>query len=239
MTQAQLEAERCGMIPEDNPTEFFSKHLSAYHFLKKYASNKSILEVGFGDGYGMNYLSENAKEIIGIDIAPKNIPLAETKYPNSKLSFIHFDGYHFPFEGCRFDIVCTFQVIEHIPEEKLIEWLTEIKRVLKPGGIFCVSTLNLKNAQKPGGTYQKNKDHEKEFFAWELQDLLRQVFEQTEHFGLFYSFRHRLFKRLKKWGLLRLGFVRNHFLSVSVNDFVVRSNFLDDSIDLFAICHKL
>jgi len=69
MTQSQLAAARCGLIPEDNPPEFFAKHLSAYHALKKDAAGKSILEVGFGDGYGMNYLSDAAKEITGLDAA--------------------------------------------------------------------------------------------------------------------------------------------------------------------------
>lgn len=248
MTQSQLNAKRCGMVPEDNPPDFFAKHLSAYHFLEErefhekragqYTLDKSILEVGFGDGYGMSYLSKSAKEVLGLDIAPQNIPIARAKYPNPKLSFIHFDGYYFPFENDRFDIICAFQVIEHIPEQKLIDWLTEIKRVLKPGGKFYASTLNLKNAQKPGTTYQKNVDHEKEFYAYELQSLLHQVFEHTEYFGLFYSFKYRVFRRLKKWGLGMLGFVRKFFLSVTVNDFVVKSNPLDNSIDLFAVCYK-
>lgn len=239
MTQSQLNAQSCGLIPEENPPEFFAKHLSAYHFLKKETAGKRVLEVGFGDGYGMNYLSDTAKEVAGVDIAPMNIPSARAKYPDKKLTFLKFNGLDFPFEDGRFDIVCTFQVIEHVPEAQWVAWLTEIKRVLKPGGALYVSTLNLRTAKKAGVAYEKNVDHEKEFYVEELETLLKRVFRQVRLFGLHYSFKHRLFRRLKKWGLARLGFVRAHFLSASVKDFVVKSVDLERSIDIFAVCRKI
>ncbi len=238
MTQSQLDAERCGLIPEDNPPEFFAKHLSAYHALKKDAGGKVVLEVGFGDGYGMNYLSDTASQITGVDIAPNNIPLARAKYGKENLKFLHFDGYRFPFPDRSFDIVCSFQVIEHIPEGRLIEWLSEIKRVLKEEGSFYVSTLNLETAQKPGGAYHKNQDHEKEFNALELEGLLEKVFGRVRMHGLHYSPGHRFFRRLKKWGLLRWNVVSGHFQQVGVKDFIICPDNLRKSIDLFAVCRK-
>jgi len=223
------------MIPEDNPPEFFAKHLSAYHFMKPSVKGKTVLEVGFGDGYGMAYLADTAKEVTGIDIAAPNIPLAMAKYPLKNLRFLHYDGFHFPFADAMFDIVGSFQVIEHIPEDKLLDWLRQIKRVLKKDGFFCVSTLNLKNAQKPGVVYSKNVDHHKEFYAHELKSLLERVFGQVSMHGLRYTSKHRAFKRLKKWGFSGLPFVRRHFESTSVGDFWVSSRGVDTSIDLIAV----
>src|SRR6185436_14549963 len=120
-------------------------------------------EIGFGDGYGLHYLSPWAHQVTGVDIAPDNIPMAAVKYPAENLRFAQFDGMNFPFEKESFDVACSFQVIEHIPEPKLIEWLTGISDVLKKGGVFYVSTLNLATAMKPGAPYQKSVDHEKEF----------------------------------------------------------------------------
>lgn len=226
---------RCGMIPEDNPPEFFAKHLSAYHFMRPSVNGKTVLEVGFGDGYGMAYLAETAKEVVGIDIAAPNIPLAMAKYPQKNLQFLHYDGLNFPFPDATFDAVGSFQVIEHIPEDKLVHWLGEIKRVLKNDGFFCVSTLNLKNAQKPGVVYSKNVDHHKEFFAYELKDLLDRVFGRVSMHGLRYAWKHRAFKRLKKWGFSKLPFVRRHFERTSVVDFRVSNRDVDTSIDLIAV----
>ena len=230
------ELERCGMIPEDNPPEFFAKHLSAYHFLKSSVTDKTVLEVGFGDGYGMAYLAERAKEVVGIDIASPNIPLAQAKYPLKNLRFSQYDGLNFPFPDETFDVVGTFQVIEHIPEDKLSEWLGEIKRVLKKDGLFCASTLNLKNALKPGVPYSKNVDHHKEFYAHELEDLLGKTFGRVSMHGLRYSVKHQAFRRLKKWGLSRLPFVKSHFQKTSVSDFRVTQRNVDTSIDLIAVC---
>ena len=238
MTQHQIDSERCGMIPEDNPPEFFAKHLSAYHFMKRAAAGKTVLEIGFGDGYGMNYLSGTARELTGLDIIANNIPLAQKKYPKSNLKFVHFDGKRFPFSDKSFDIVGSFQVIEHIPEPALVAWLTDIRRVLKPGGSFYVSTLNLQTAQKPGVAYEKNQDHEKEFTAPELEALMKKVFGKVQMYGLHYAAKHRFFKRLKKWGLLKVGFVKKHFQNVTVDDFVVRPDDFKGSVDLFAVCDR-
>ena len=237
MTQHQLEQSRCGLIPEDNPPEFFAKHLSAYHFARPAARGRKVLEVGFGDGYGMHYLAAGgAAEVWGLDIAPENIPLARQKYPDPRLRFIHFDGARFPFEDGLFDVVCTFQVIEHIPLPAMNDWLAEIRRVMKSGGELYVSTLNLANAQKPGSPYQKSADHEKEFTAPELESTLKQAFKDVHLHGLYYSPGHRVFRRLKKWGLAGLPPVRAHFAGVTVDDFRVRAGDARRSIDLIAVC---
>ncbi|HTL71530.1 MAG TPA: class I SAM-dependent methyltransferase [Candidatus Eisenbacteria bacterium] len=238
MTRHQLEQERSGLIPENNPPEFVAKHLSAYHFARRFLAGKSVLEIGFGDGYGMNYLADAAAEVTGLDIAPQNIPLARAKYPNPKLRFVHFDGGRFPFPDGSFDAACTFQVIEHVPEAALPFWLSEIRRVLKEGGQFYVSTLNLATAMKPGAPYEKNADHEKEYTAPEFEALLRRAFPDVRVYGLYYTARHRLFRRLKKWGLHRLAPVRGHFEAVTVDDFRVLPGDAARSVDLLAVCRK-
>ncbi len=241
MTLNQEQAIRCGMVPEDNPPEFFAKHLSPYAFLRPSVKAKTVLEIGFGDGYGMNYLGACAEKIVGLDIAPDNIPLAKAKYPSNNLEFIRFDGTRFPLEDRRFDAAITCQVIEHIPEDRVVEWLLEIRRVLKPGGRLIVSTLNLAHAMKPGRPYEKNIDHEKEYTAEELERLLKKAFPDTKLFGLHYSRKHRFFRRLKKWGMHRwlpakLNFVKRHFDSVTVDDFVIHDRQNTLAIDLIALC---
>ena len=243
MTQAQLDAERCGLIPEENPPEFVAQHLSAYAFMKTRVARKKVLEVGFGDGYGSAYLAETAEEVVGVDLVSGNIPRARAKYPRSNLSFQPFDGLHLPFPDGTFDAAGSFQVIEHIPEPQIIPWLAEIKRVLKPGGQLFVSTLNLDHNRKPGRPYEKLIYHEKEFTAPELESTLRAVFEKTTLYGVQPTLKHRLFRRLKRWGLRKtlpppVNFVERYFQRMTVHDFVTtRSNVLQ-SIDLIALCQK-
>ncbi len=234
VTQAQTDAELCGLIPEENDPGFVAQHLSAYAFIRPQLAGKRVLEVGFGDGYGAAYLAEGAAEVGGVDIVPGNAPRAQAKYPASNLVFRHFDGMRLPFPEGAFDAAVSCQVIEHVPEPQLPAWLSEIRRVLKPGGQFFVSTLNLDQAMKPGKPYQKLIYHEKEFTAPELEALLKQVFSSVTLFGLHPSFKHRFFRRLKRWGF----FVRSYFSRMTVRDFVVRPADLRRAVDLLALCTK-
>lgn len=234
MTQAQTQAERCGLVPEENEPEFFAQHLSAYAFMRPHIGGQKVLEIGFGDGYGAAYLAEAAREVTGVDIVAGNIPAAQAKYRNPQLKFLHFDGTCIPFPDGTFDAAGSFQVIEHVPEPQIVPWLAEIRRVLKPGGRFFVSTLNLEHNQKPGKPYQKLIYHEKEFTAPELEALLKKVFGKVSLYGLHPTLKQRLFRRMKKWGLKLDGYYR----SITVRDFKTSPRNVRKSIDLLAICEK-
>lgn len=234
MTQAQADAERCGLVPEESSPWFVAQHLSAYAFMRPRVAGRKVLEVGFGDGYGAAYLAESAAEVVGVDIVAGNIPVARAKYPNLKLKFEHFDGAHIPFPDSTFDAAGSFQVIEHVPEPQIIPWLAEIQRVLKPGGRFYVSTLNLEHNQKPGKPYQKLVYHEKEFTATELEAVLKKVFEKVSLHGLHLTLKQRFFRRLKKWGV-RMG---SYYDSITVRDFTTSQQNIRKSLDLIAVCEK-
>jgi len=244
MTQAQAEAHFCGLVPHEHDPRFFAQHLVPYVFLKPRCVGKRVLEVGFGEGYGANELAETAEAVVGVDIAPGNIPRAAATYPRPNLTFRQIEGTHLPFPEKSFEIVCSFQVIEHIPEADLHRYLAEISRVLKHHGTFYVSTLNLEHNQKPGQPYQKLIYHEKEFTAQELHTLLREVFPVVELYGVHLTTTHRLYQRLKKWGLNRLGPpsmnpIARFYDSMTPAQFRVTPWRVRDSLDLFACCQKI
>lgn len=54
-------------------------------------------------------------------------------YQDVKPDFL-WDGNLMPFEDQRFDVVISTEVLEHVPEPE--KYLLEVRRVLKPGGIF-------------------------------------------------------------------------------------------------------
>ena len=243
MTQAQTEAYECGLVPEHSDARFISQHLAAYAFARQLVPGKRVLEIGFGDGYGSHYLAEIAKDVTGIDMAPGNIPRAQEKYPRANLRFLHMQGTKLGFPDGSFDVVGSFQVIEHIPEPQLMDHLHEVSRVLSPQGIYCLSTLNLDHNMKPGKPYEKLCYHEKEFTAPELQRLLARAFPIVELHGLYLTQRHRLYQRLKKWGLNRLGPaslnpVARFYDNVTVEAFRTRPRVSKAALDLIAVCRK-
>ncbi|MBU1726088.1 MAG: class I SAM-dependent methyltransferase, partial [Candidatus Omnitrophica bacterium] len=189
------------IIPEETSAKFLAQHLKPYEFVSGLIKGKRVLEVGCGDGYGTSYLSGFASQAVGVDYDQASIGLAKTKYRAKNLDFSCMDATDLSFEDDSFDAVCSFQVIEHIPEELLPKYLKEIKRVLKKDGVFYLTTLNLAHVMKSPLTYKKHPAHCKEFRLVELKELLSGEFKIIEVYGLQLTLKHRLFQRLKKIGI--------------------------------------
>ena len=243
MPHVQMGLAREWIVPEETDARFVSQHLAAYAFAKPFVQGKRVLEIGFGDGYGSNDLADVASEVTGIDREANKISRARQKYPRPNLRFLEMDATQLRFPDSSFEAVCSFQVIEHIPEALLQQCLSEIRRVLTPQGVLCVSTLNLEHNMKPGRPYEKLCFHEKEFTGPELRALLLHVFPSVELHGLYLTRRHRLFQRLKKWGLMKLGPahlnpVARFYSRVPVNAFRTKPRIAPDALDLLAVCRK-
>jgi 2-polyprenyl-3-methyl-5-hydroxy-6-metoxy-1,4-benzoquinol methylase len=146
----------------------------ATSYLKK--SNR-VLDIACGGGYGPKLLAEHAKEVVGADLSQEVIHKAQTQFaaiPN--LSFRVEDVLKMSFAKNRFDVVTSFETIEHV-EPKI--YLKEIERVLVPNGLFLLST-----PQNSFGKIPLNPQHQHEFSLKELRDLLAQRFEIIEIKGI-------------------------------------------------------
>jgi len=183
----RLQAERHGMVPIEgfrSMEEYcqYLIHLKAYETAAEMADHKSVLDCGCNVGYGSEVLSRRAKEVVGVDVSPKAIEMAQKKFGTDGLKFHLVDGLHLPFANDRFDLVVSFQVIEHIDDYN--PYLTEIMRVLKDDGIALFTTpnahLRLDPGMKPFYPF-----HVREFRPEELQELLQAYFRRVEVRGLF------------------------------------------------------
>jgi len=54
------------------------------------------------------------------------------------IKFSHYDGLNIPYPDNTFDVLTAYAVIEHIDEGELARVFSEVRRVLKPGGVFFV-----------------------------------------------------------------------------------------------------
>lgn len=222
------------IIPEAVSPKFFAEHLKAYEFIKDSAKGKKVLEVGCGDGYGAAYLARVASEVTAVDYDQGVVAAALAKYGRANLKFLPMDAGALRFEDNSFDIVCSFQVIEHIPEAAIGRYLSEINRVLRPQGAFYLSTLNLEQAVKSPKTYEKNPAHCKEFVLAELKGLLLSEFASVEIYGLHLTPKHRFYQRLKKIGLP----VKRFYESITTADFQVTSGNLRRCVSFICVCRK-
>jgi len=232
-----------GILPEETHPKFLARHLSAYYFAIPFIKEKDVLEIGFGDGYGANFLADFAKSIKAVDVLEKNVTLAQNKYKKTNLEFKKTDNAYSEFYDNTFDAVVSFQVIEHISEDQIAGYLKSIKRVLKKGGRAFVSTLNLDKNKKPNRPYPKNPFHIKEFTHKEFDLTIKEVFEDCEIYGLFYTNKLKFYERLKKIGFFKflpskLNIVDNYYSKITVNDFVWKEKDLPACIDFMALCIK-
>lgn len=151
----------------NNPkyTEFLE--MQDIHSYKKYvdyiikyqnnSKNKLFLDIGCGTGSVLELLKSTNREAIGVDISRTSIEVCKKK----KLKCVFYDGVNLPFADRYFDIVGSYNVLEHIDDAVL--FLSEILRVLKNNGYLVLAfpnflsiTNNYHNHTK--GIYQKGRN---------------------------------------------------------------------------------
>jgi len=103
---------------------------------------KTALEVGSGGGILTEEICKMGFTTTGIDPAEQSIETASNHAKASGLN-IKYDkgaGEHLPYADNSFDCVFCCDVLEHVQD--LPKVISEISRVLKPGGVFFYDTLN-------------------------------------------------------------------------------------------------
>ena len=161
-------AERVSLEKSDNYV--FQRSALAYHYAAGLVKG-DILEIGTGMGYGVEIVSPKATRYISID---KQLPQNTLHLEN--VEYCEMEVPPIGFENCSFDAVVSFQVIEHI--EKDIDFVREVSRVLRPGGMFVVSTPNAPMS------LTRNPWHVREYNADELRNLLECHFSKVEAYGV-------------------------------------------------------
>jgi ubiquinone/menaquinone biosynthesis C-methylase UbiE len=95
------------------------------------------LDLGCGAGEFSAALAEAGAEVIGADVAEAALERARRRHPALSFVSVPFDG-PLPFEDCSFELVWAGEVIEHVADTA--QWLSEVRRVLAPGGRLLVTT---------------------------------------------------------------------------------------------------
>jgi len=153
-------------------------HCKAYEQAASMAHNQDVLDWGCNDGYGIDILGPFARSVAGLDVAPAAVHLARSKHPGHTIRLAGSDP-DFPPES--FDVVTSFQVIEHV--EDCDGYLSGVRSVLRPGGRFIATTPN-RNIRLDPGMEPWNPFHVREFSAADLHTLLSRWFSHVEVFGL-------------------------------------------------------
>lgn len=151
------------------------EHFHRYCLARDYCHNLDVLDIACGEGYGSAILAAVAKSVMGVDASLETVIHATEQYERPNLRFKHGDALHLPLAAETIDVVVSFETIEHLREHDA--FLSEIKRVLRPGGTLIVSTPDRDVYSPPGS--EPNPYHLKELRREDFSRLLTSYFSHT------------------------------------------------------------
>jgi SAM-dependent methyltransferase len=145
-----------------------ARHRVAYRFAEARLGIGRVLDLGCGTGYGSAALAAGSPRVFGMDrVAPS---------AGGRARFVRGDLRGVPFADASFDLVVSFQVIEHLVDPS--EYLAEVVRVLRPSGTLLLTTPNLLQSER------ENPYHVHEYTADELARTLSRWFGSVELLGV-------------------------------------------------------
>jgi SAM-dependent methyltransferase len=117
----------------------FAMNLHRYRLALDFCDGKDVLEVACGAGQGLGYLAKRARSVVGGDFTETLAKRASAHY-GDRLPVLRFDGQSLPFHDRSFDVVVFFEALYYLPQPE--KFLSEVARVLRPGGVLLISTIN-------------------------------------------------------------------------------------------------
>ncbi len=110
-----------------------------YHTATKYATNKKVLEVASGVGFGLGYLEKSAAKVIGGDYTANLLRIAGSYY-RDRIPLLQLDGQYLPFSKNSFDLVIIYEAIYYLQEAS--RFIAEARRILSANGNIIIGTVN-------------------------------------------------------------------------------------------------
>lgn len=159
-----------------------SIHLNRYFLAKSYCKDKRVLDISCGEGYGSYLLSIwGAKEVVGVDISEETIAKDQQNFERDNLKYICHDAMNLDmFEDNYFDMVVSFETIEHLTDPK--KYLEEIKRVSKDNPIIIISCPN-DHFYYPTDS-ESNPYHIRKYTKYEFCLLVEDAFGKADNYLL-------------------------------------------------------
>jgi len=141
MSELQYTGER--VIPPHDGNEAqgcYDLHEYMYKEFLITTVDKVVIDVACGCGHGSKMIAEKAVKVFGYDIAQEAVDFAKEHNHDPKIDYNVGDIRSLPHEDASVDVVVSVETFEHVTE--IGQVINEVKRVLKPGGLWCFTTPN-------------------------------------------------------------------------------------------------
>ncbi len=168
----------------EQSSPWWGEHVHRYETVLPYVAESAIvLDIACGTGFGADILARQAANVIGADIDLEAIQTCRKSWNRENLEFRCIDGTDLPFPDNHFDVITSFETIEHTT--KYDAMVAELRRVLKSDGKCLISTPNFV-VNSPSGIVT-NPYHTQEFVYDELEEILNQHFSDVKIHGQLYT----------------------------------------------------
>jgi SAM-dependent methyltransferase len=159
-------------LADDPTSELWGEHRARYRFATQWADKgRDVLDMACGAGFGLLMLRAAGAMAFGVDYDGGAL--------RGQRAVACADAAHLPFRESTFDLVTSFETLEHVPDAAAM--LRELRRVLRPGGRLVLSTPNRAFLQLQ--RQSDNPFHVQEFTAEELRALLSECFRRVCIYG--------------------------------------------------------
>ncbi|QFS46641.1 class I SAM-dependent methyltransferase [Nostoc sphaeroides] len=99
-------------------------------------SDTQVLDLCCGSGQTTQFLVKLSQNVTGLDASPKSLQRARQNVPSAV--YLEAFAEKMPFADNLFDVVHTSVALHEMQPEQLRKIISEVYRVLKPGGVFTL-----------------------------------------------------------------------------------------------------
>ncbi len=154
-------------------------HEERYKFAANYIKGKTVLDIACGSGYGANILKKNgARKVVGVDIDAATIRLCKKQYKNIEFIASSIEKFNYKSD---FDVIVSFETIEHLSQELHRKVLQRLAGLLKPDGLLIISTPN-KKITSPFTRKPYNPYHKYEYKVKEFSKILSKYYREIQKY---------------------------------------------------------
>jgi len=155
------------------------EHIHRYVLASGYTHGMEVLDIACGEGYGCKILASSSKKVYGVDLSGESVIHARSLYNDPRIDFLVGDCRKIPLNEDTVDVVVSFETLEHHFHHD--EMMSEIRRVLRPGGLLIISTPDRDYFEEINAA--PNPFHLKELSKSEFRHLLADYFSEVAILG--------------------------------------------------------
>lgn len=141
-------------------------------------SSITLLEIGAGPGRDSLFFMDQGYQVTCTDLSPEMVRICKERGLDARV----MDYYEMDFSDVMFDAVYALNCLLHVPKDRIRGVFGEIRRVLKPQGLFYMGVYG---GQDSEGIWEQDIYEPKRFFSFFSNEKMIELVEEYFHIETF------------------------------------------------------